>query len=64
MKVLEAVVLVIITVTVFFMVSALTPDECVKADDNDFLIKKDIDVKRFNCDEGYYNRLGTLLYNQ
>eukprot|EP00347_Sterkiella_histriomuscorum_P015757 403355796 len=62
MKVAEAVFLVILTVTVFFVCSQFT-NTCIKNDPEDFMIKKGIEVKRFTCPEGYYNRLATLLFN-
>lgn len=59
---MESCVLVTITVTVFFL-CALVKDSCVPADDKDFLMQKDIEVKNFNCPEGSYSRLATLLFD-
>ena len=50
-KVLEAVLLVGITVTTFFMCSYFS-DQCTDETPDDFMVKKDIEIKRFNCPEG------------
>jgi chloride channel 7 len=61
-KVIEACVLVAITVTVFYICSYLR-NSCIEGTPDDFLISKGIKTKRFTCPEGYYNRLATLLFD-
>lgn len=61
-KVLEACILVTITVTAFFFSSFYS--SCRGTDDmEDILIKNKIEIKTFNCPEGSYNRLATLLFD-
>lgn len=62
MKVAEAVFLVVLTVSVFFLCAALT-HTCIKDDPSDFLIQRGLEVKRFDCEEGYYNRLATIMFD-
>ena len=50
-KILEACILVTVTVTVFF-ISAYFRNCVDAADPNDVLVKNKIDVKQFNCPDG------------
>jgi chloride channel 7 len=62
-KILEALVLVTITSTVFFL-SAYLRKPCVSASEmDDALVRNKIEVKQFNCEKGEYNRLATLLFD-
>jgi hypothetical protein len=36
---------------------------CVVENDTDPIIKQHIEVKKFNCPDGYYNRLATLFFD-
>lgn len=62
MKVVEACFLVVLTVSVFFLCANLS-NNCMKEDENDFMVIKKIEVKQFSCEHGYYNRIGTLLFD-
>jgi H+/Cl- antiporter ClcA len=60
-KVLETVILIILTVSAFWLAAALR--QCVPDDEDDFLVKKGIEVKRMICPEGQYSRLATMLFS-
>lgn len=60
-KVLESVILIFITVSAFWLAACLR--DCVVDSEDDFLIKKDIAVKRLYCPEGYYSRLGSMFFS-
>jgi len=60
-KIIECLVLVIITTTSFFLSAYFR--NCVAENDTDPIIKQNIEVKTFNCPEGYYNRLATLFFD-
>ncbi|CDW84851.1 h(+) cl(-) exchange transporter 7-like [Stylonychia lemnae] len=62
MKVLESVILVSLTVSVFYFASVIT-NECTPESQDDFMIAKGIEVKQFSCEEHNYNRLATLLFD-
>lgn len=61
-KILEALLLVIMTTTAFYLSSFFS--NCMsKNDEKDPLVKNHIEVKVFNCPEGTYNRIATLLFD-
>ena len=55
-KVIEAIIVVIITATIIFVLPYTA--SCIVNDD----LPKDIKVISFNCPEGYFNKLATLLW--
>lgn len=61
-KVVEACFLVTLTASVFFGSSFLSNCRS-NTDEDDPLVKMNIEVKQFNCPEGTYNRLATLLFD-
>ena len=60
-KIVEALFIVALTVSVFYLASVFRP--CVPAEELDFLVMKKVELKQFNCEEGYYNRLATMLFD-
>lgn len=61
-KIFEALLLVVITTTAFYFSSFLS--HCTSRNDmTDPIVKNKIEVKTFNCPEGTYNRIATLLFD-
>jgi hypothetical protein len=60
-RIIECIILVVITTTSMFLSSYYR--NCVTENDADPIIKQHIEVKIFNCPDGYYNRLATLFFD-
>ena len=60
-RIIECIILVVITTTSMFLSSYFR--NCVVENDTDPIIKQHIEVKKFNCPDGYYNRLATLFFD-
>jgi hypothetical protein len=66
-KVIEACILVVVTVSVFFATAFFRDENAVcRSIENqeDALIKVKFDVIQFSCPDGYYHRLATLLFSR
>lgn len=58
----ETCALISATVTMFYIVSWIG-GVCIIKRNDDFLVRKEINLIQFTCPDGYYNRLATLLFD-
>lgn len=65
-KVLESCILVAVTITVFYFAPLLEGSECTLIPQSAYTDESfpADSFKKYQCEEGYYNPLATLLFNR